>query len=146
MFSNAIFSLQASLNNIPFWFKYFLLQVFTVMVGEQAGKEAVEAEAGKNALKPDYAPAKPNAAAPAGNLLELLDRILDKGVVIIGDIRISVADIELLKVQIRLLIASVDKAKEMGVDFSWAQQIDSKDKETIKALEEKIKKLEEEKA
>jgi Gas vesicle protein len=62
---------------------------------------------------------------PAGNLLELLDRILDKGVVIIGDVKISVADIELLKIQIRLLIASVDKAKELGVDFSWTRGITS---------------------
>jgi Gas vesicle protein len=62
---------------------------------------------------------------PTGNLLELLDRILDKGVVIIGDIKISVADIELLKIQIRLLIASVDKAKELGIDFSWAKGIDT---------------------
>ncbi|MGI0090088.1 MAG: gas vesicle protein [Nitrososphaerales archaeon] len=62
---------------------------------------------------------------PVANLLELLDRILDKGVVIIGDVKISVADIELLKIQIRLLIASVDKAKELGIDFSWARGIDS---------------------
>ena len=62
---------------------------------------------------------------PVGNLLELLDRILDKGIVIIGDVKVSVADIELLKIQIRLLIASVDKAKELGVDFSWAKGIDA---------------------
>jgi len=108
------------------------------------------AEAGleKDSLNEEYVPKRPEAtaSAPAGNLLELLDRILDKGVVIIGDIRISVADIELLKVQIRLLIASVDKAKEMGVDFSWAQQIDSKDKDEIKRLEAKIRELEQERA
>jgi len=71
-------------------------------------------------------PERPERAeeAPAGNILELLDRILDKGVVIVGDIRISVADIELLKIQIRLLIASVDKAKELGIDFSWANVIE----------------------
>ncbi|MHB1908724.1 MAG: gas vesicle protein [Nitrososphaerales archaeon] len=63
---------------------------------------------------------------PTTNLLELLDRILDKGVVIIGDVKISVADIELLKIQIRLLIASVDKARELGIDFSWAKGIESK--------------------
>jgi hypothetical protein len=60
----------------------------------------------------------------AANIFELLDRILDKGVVIVGDIRISVADIELLKIQIRLLIASVDKAKELGIDFAWARDIE----------------------
>jgi hypothetical protein len=70
-------------------------------------------------------PEMPQVERPTSNLLELLDRILDKGVVIIGDIKISVADIELLKIQIRLLIASVDKAKELGIDFSWARGIDS---------------------
>lgn len=79
---------------------------------------------------------------PATNLLELLDRILDKGVVIIGDIRISVADIELLKIQIRLLIASVDKAKEMGIDFSWAQRIEGSEQEKVKKLESKVRELE----
>jgi hypothetical protein len=79
---------------------------------------------------------------PATNLLELLDRILDKGIVIIGDIRISVADIELLKIQIRLLVASVDKAKEMGIDFSWAQKIEGSESEKMKGMEAKIKELE----
>jgi hypothetical protein len=76
-----------------------------------------------DSLEPYDAPKRPTNA-PAGNILELLDRILDKGLVIVGDIRISVADIELLKVQIRLLIASVDKAKELGIDFSWAKEIE----------------------
>jgi len=80
----------------------------------------------------------------AANVFELLDRILDKGLVIVGDIRISVADIELLKIQIRLLICSVDKAKEMGIDFSWAKGIEeSKEKEDlqrkIRELEKKMK-------
>lgn len=79
---------------------------------------------------------------PAANLLELLDRILDKGIVIIGDIRISVADIELLKIQIRLLIASVDKAKEMGIDFSWAQRIEGSEAERIKKLQTRVRELE----
>nr|WP_275889025.1 gas vesicle protein [Desulforhopalus vacuolatus] len=47
----------------------------------------------------------------------MLERILDKGVVIAGDIRISLVDIELLTIQIRLVICSVDKAKEMGMDW-----------------------------
>lgn len=89
-------------------------------------------------------PERPADYKPAGNVLELLDRILDKGVVIVGDIRISVADIELLKIQIRLLIASVDKAKELGIDFSWAQTIEStKSKEQLQSkvneLEAKLK-------
>lgn len=89
-----------------------------------------------------YVTARRPEERPAANLLELLDRILDKGIVIIGDIRISVADIELLKIQIRLLIASVDKAKEMGIDFSWAQQIERSESESVKQLESKVRELE----
>lgn len=48
---------------------------------------------------------------------DLLERILDKGVVIAGDIKISLADVELLNIKIRLLVASVDKAREMGIDW-----------------------------
>ncbi len=51
------------------------------------------------------------------SLLDLLDRVLDKGVVIAGDISINLLDIELLTIKIRLLIASADKAKEMGIDW-----------------------------
>jgi hypothetical protein len=51
------------------------------------------------------------------SLADILERVLDKGVVIAGDIKISLADIELLDIKIRLLIASVDKAKEMGIDW-----------------------------
>lgn len=51
------------------------------------------------------------------NLADLLDRILDKGVVIVGDIKIDLVDVELLTIKIRLLIASVDKAKSMGINW-----------------------------
>jgi hypothetical protein len=51
------------------------------------------------------------------SLADLLERVLDKGVVIAGDIRINLLDIELLTIRIRLLIASVDKAREMGIDW-----------------------------
>jgi hypothetical protein len=50
-------------------------------------------------------------------LADLLERILDKGIVIAGDIRINLVDVELLTIQIRLVICSVDKAKEMGMDW-----------------------------
>ncbi|MGG1576002.1 gas vesicle protein [Fictibacillus sp. NRS-1165] len=53
----------------------------------------------------------------SGNLLEVLEKILDKGVVIAGDIKISLADVDLLTIKIRLLVASVDKAKEIGMDW-----------------------------
>lgn len=51
------------------------------------------------------------------NLADILERVLDKGIVIAGDILIQLADVELLNIKIRLLIASVDKAKEIGI--SW---------------------------
>ncbi len=51
------------------------------------------------------------------NLADILERVLDKGIVIAGDIRICIADIELLSIKIRLLVASVEKAKEMGIDW-----------------------------
>ncbi len=51
------------------------------------------------------------------NLADLLERVLDKGIVIAGDIRIKLVDVELLTIQIRLLVCSVDKAKEIGMDW-----------------------------
>ena len=50
-------------------------------------------------------------------LSDVLERVLDKGIVIAGDIKIKLVDIELLSIQIRLVICSVDKAKEMGMDW-----------------------------
>ena len=56
-------------------------------------------------------------ATEATNLADILERVLDKGIVIAGDIKISLADVDLLNIKIRLLIASVDKAKEMGINW-----------------------------
>lgn len=62
-------------------------------------------------------------SVPSSSLADVLERILDKGVVIAGDIKIKLVDIELLTIQIRLMIASVDKAKELGMDW-WARNPD----------------------
>jgi len=51
------------------------------------------------------------------SLADVLERVLDKGIVIAGDIRVNLLDIELLTVKIRLLVASVDKAAEIGIDW-----------------------------
>ncbi|MET9829227.1 gas vesicle protein [Streptomyces sp. NPDC006385] len=51
------------------------------------------------------------------NLADILERVLDKGIVIVGDIKINLLDIELLTIKLRLLVASVDKAKEIGIDW-----------------------------
>ncbi|MET7741030.1 gas vesicle protein [Streptomyces sp. NPDC005385] len=67
--------------------------------------------------------ASPSRAAPqyaqgsSANLADILERVLDKGIVIAGDIQINLLDIELLTIKLRLLVASVDKAKEMGIDW-----------------------------
>ncbi len=69
----------------------------------------------------DMRPASRNRAAPAqageNSLVDILERVLDKGIVIAGDIQINLLDIELLTIKLRLLVASVDKAKEMGIDW-----------------------------
>ncbi|GAA1287984.1 MULTISPECIES: gas vesicle protein [Streptomyces] len=65
----------------------------------------------------------PSRAAPpygqgsSANLADILERVLDKGIVIAGDIKINLLDIELLTIKLRLIVASVDKAKEMGIDW-----------------------------
>jgi hypothetical protein len=51
------------------------------------------------------------------NLLDILDRVLDKGLVVAGDIRISLANVELLTIRIRLLVCSVDKAEQIGLNW-----------------------------
>jgi len=51
------------------------------------------------------------------NLLDILDRVLDKGLVIAGDIRVSLANVELLTIRVRLLICSVDKAEQIGLNW-----------------------------
>jgi hypothetical protein len=72
------------------------------------------------------------------NLADLLERILDKGVVIVGDIRINLIDVELLTIKIRLLVASVDKAKAIGIDW-WENDpfiSSSKNRERLEAEQE----------
>lgn len=56
-------------------------------------------------------------ASGASSLADVLERVLDKGIVIAGDITVSVGSVELLSVRIRLLIASVDKAREIGINW-----------------------------
>ena len=53
----------------------------------------------------------------ATSLVDVLDRVLDKGLVIAGDIRVSLAEVELLTIRIRLLVCSLDKAQEIGLDW-----------------------------
>ncbi|ACZ89565.1 gas vesicle protein [Streptosporangium roseum] len=66
------------------------------------------------------------------NLGDILERVLDRGVVIVGDIRVNLLDIELLTIKLRLLIASVDTARELGIDW-WEHDpwLSSKDRDLV---------------
>src|SRR5262245_33115462 len=57
------------------------------------------------------------------HLADMLERVLDKGIVIAGDIKVTLVDVELLKIQVRLMILSVDKARELGMDW-WRRNPD----------------------
>jgi len=81
-------------------------------------------------------------------LADILERVLDKGIVIAGDIKIQIADIDLLTIKIRLLIASVDKAMEMGINW-WQEDTylstKAREKELMQqqeTLEARLEKLE----
>ena len=88
-------------------------------------------------------------ACESTNLADILERVLDKGIVIAGDIQIRLADVELLTIKIRLMIASVDKAMQMGINW-WetdsylstnAQKLEEENqslRERVATLEEKI--------
>ena len=94
-------------------------------------------------------------ATSSTSIADILERVLDMGVVIAGDIRIKLVDIELLTIQIRLVVCSVEKAKEIGMDW-WNIAIDKKGSDTesiaksdaselasrLEAMEQKIKDFE----
>jgi len=85
-------------------------------------------------------------ATNATNLADILERVLDKGIVIAGDIKISLADVDLLNIKIRLLVCSVEKAMEIGIDW-WQQDsfISSQAKkleDENKTLQKRLEKLE----
>ncbi|MFD1545582.1 gas vesicle protein [Nonomuraea guangzhouensis] len=66
------------------------------------------------------------------NLGDILERVLDRGIIIAGDIRVNLLDIELLTIKLRLIIASVDTAREMGIDW-WEHDpwLSGKDRELV---------------
>jgi len=84
----------------------------------------------------------------SSTLADVLERVLDKGIVIAGDIRVKLVDIELLSIQIRLVICSVDKAKEMGMDWWVNNPIFRPDKQaeiapgSLAGIEERMSRLE----
>lgn len=80
------------------------------------------------------------------SLADVLDRVLDKGIVIAGDIQVNLLDIELLTIKIRLLVASVDKAEEMGINWWKSDPMLSRRQEDLeqenKELRERLDALE----
>jgi hypothetical protein len=86
-------------------------------------------------------PATGQSAAQPANLADLLERVLDKGIVIAGDITLSLGTIELLTLRIRLLIASVDKAQEIGIDW-WKSDPALSSQARREQLEKRIERLE----
>jgi hypothetical protein len=73
-------------------------------------------------MEGSYLPSRSSGGLPgrpteSQNLADILERVLDKGIVIAGDIQINLLDIELLTIKLRLLIASVDRAREMGINW-----------------------------
>jgi Gas vesicle protein len=81
----------------------------------------------------------------SNTIVDVLEKVLDKGVVIAGDITVGIADVELLTIKIRLIVASVDKAKEIGMDW-WENDpyLSSKAADNnARALEAENKKLQE---
>ena len=89
-------------------------------------------------------------AIQATNLADILERVLDKGIVIAGDIKISLVNVELLSIKLRLLVASVDKAMEMGINWwesdpalsSRAGQLEEENRllrERLDGLEDRLK-------
>ena len=63
----------------------------------------------------------PSHSVQSATLADILERVLDKGIIVAGDIKIKLLDIELLTIQVRLVICSVDKAREMGLDW-WLKE------------------------
>ena len=84
----------------------------------------------------------------SSRLVDILERVLDKGIVIAGDIKIKLVDVELLTIQIRLVICSVDKAVEMGMNW-WvtdpnlsSKAKNDKDEQEMESLRQRIEELE----
>src|ERR671934_256503 len=73
-------------------------------------------------------------------LVEVLDRILDKGLVVAGDIKVSLAEVELLTVRIRLLVCSIDKAEQIGLDWWKFDHHFSPGKQLLSAENEELRK------
>ena len=88
-----------------------------------------------------YEGGSPMQARRGDSLADILERVLDKGIVIAGDIQINLLDIELLTIKLRLLIASVDKAREMGINW-WETDNALSNGGSRNGLEQRLERLE----
>ena len=68
-------------------------------------------------------------------LVDILDKILDKGLVVAGDVKVSLANVELLTIQLRLVICSIDKAEAIGINWWRSDRFYSSDPKTVQAAE-----------
>jgi hypothetical protein len=95
------------------------------------------------ALTPSASAGAPASSEGATNLADILERVLDKGVVIVGDIRINLLDIELLTIKLRLIVAGVDTARRMGINW-WETDpwLAGGDADERRSLSERVKRLE----
>src|SRR5438309_5140890 len=85
-------------------------------------------------------PTLPAGTPRSTGLVEVLDRVLDKGLVVAGDVKVSLAEVELLTIRIRLLICSIDKAEQIGLDCWRFDHHFSPGKEMLSAENEELKK------
>jgi len=76
----------------------------------------------------------------SATLVDLLDRVLDKGLVVAGDVSISLANVELLTIRIRLLVCSIDKAEQIGLDWWKYDHHLSPGKQALSAENDELKK------
>jgi len=86
-------------------------------------------------------------AVESSTLADILERVLDKGIVIAGDIKIKLVDVELLTIQIRLVVCSVEKAMEMGMDWwvtdpNLTSEARQTEKEDLTAIRERLEGIE----
>ena len=99
---------------------------------------------GAGALTPPGAASAPAGPESATNLADVLERVLDKGVVIVGDIRVNLLDIELLTIKLRLIVAGVDTARRMGIDW-WETDpwlTGREDDDDRRSLRDRVRRLE----
>ena len=85
-------------------------------------------------------PLSPGSYSHSASLVDLLDRVLDKGLVVAGDIKVSLAEVELLTIRIRLLICSIDKAEQIGLDWWKFDHHFSPGKQLLSAENEELRK------